>query len=74
MGQVKTSQKIFNKCINALLCVLCPVLSSHRLGRTRVLFSACKTDRADFTDCIIFLLSSLTEEINPNTDVLSENT
>ena len=40
---------------------------------TQALSSACKIDRADFTDWMSFLTSNLTEEISPNTEAFSAN-
>ena len=50
------------------LCVfvLRPLLFPQRGRRTQALSSGCKTDRADFTDWMLYLTSNFIEQTSPN--------
>ena len=58
-------------CISDLLC---PILFPYRGSKIWGLSCERKTDQADFTDWMSFLLSNLMEEISPNVEARSTKT
>ena len=84
LNSIKSSCAVgFEKCtdmsllyvyICMCLCMFSRLLFPYRGGMARVLSSACKDDRADFTDWMSFLQSNVINEISPNTEALSANT
>ena len=65
-------------CVRVYMCVcmfiLCPLLFSFRISRTRALSSKYNFNLADFKDLMFLLRSNLIEKIKRSPEALSTNT